>query len=59
MGEGRNAVFLAKNGFTVDGCDISEIAIKKALDLAKRIMLRYVPLLPIWRLTNYLRIPTM
>ena len=35
MGEGRNAVFLAKNGFTVDGCDISEIAIKKALDLAK------------------------
>ena len=35
MGEGRNAVFLAKKGFTVDGCDISEIAIKKALDLAK------------------------
>lgn len=35
MGEGRNAVFLAKNGFEVDGCDISEIAIKKALELAK------------------------
>ena len=35
MGEGRNAVFLAKNGFDVDGCDISEIAVKKALDLAK------------------------
>ena len=35
MGEGRNAVFLAKNGFDVDGCDISESAIKKALDLAK------------------------
>ena len=35
MGEGRNAVFLAKNGFTVDGCDISETAIKKALELAK------------------------
>ena len=34
MGEGRNAVFLAKNGFSVDGCDISEVAIKKALDLA-------------------------
>lgn len=34
MGEGRNAVFLAKNGFDVDGCDISESAIKKALDLA-------------------------
>jgi SAM-dependent methyltransferase len=34
MGEGRNAVFLAKNGFSVDGCDISEVAIKKAMDLA-------------------------
>lgn len=35
MGEGRNAVFLAKNGFEVDGCDISEIAVKKAEALAK------------------------
>lgn len=35
MGEGRNALFLAKNGFEVDGCDISEVAIKKALELAK------------------------
>ena len=35
MGEGRNAVFLAKNGFEVDGCDISETAIKKALELAR------------------------
>src|SRR3989339_648391 len=35
MGEGRNAVFLAKNGFDVDGCDISETAIKKAQELAK------------------------
>lgn len=35
MGEGRNAVFLAKNGFDVDGCDISEIAVKKAQELAK------------------------
>ncbi len=34
MGEGRNAVFLAKNGFTVDGCDVSESAVKKALALA-------------------------
>ena len=34
MGEGRNAAFLAKNGFEVDGCDISETAIKKALELA-------------------------
>lgn len=35
MGEGRNAVFLAKNGFEVDGCDISEVAIKKAQKLAE------------------------
>lgn len=35
MGEGRNAVFMAKNGFEVDGCDISEIAVKKAQSLAK------------------------
>ncbi len=35
MGEGRNAGFLAKNGFEVDGCDVSEIAVKKTLDLAK------------------------
>ncbi len=33
MGEGRNAVFLAKNGFDVDGCDISELAVKKAQEL--------------------------
>lgn len=35
MGEGRNAVFLAKNGFEVDGCDVSDIAVKKTLELAK------------------------
>lgn len=29
MGEGRNAVFLAGNGFDVDCCDISEKAIEK------------------------------
>lgn len=34
MGEGRNAVFLAKNGLTVDGCDVSEAAVKKAQTLA-------------------------
>jgi SAM-dependent methyltransferase len=35
MGEGRNAVFLAKKGFVVDGVDISEVAIRKAQRLAK------------------------
>lgn len=35
MGEGRNAVFLAKNGFEVEGCDISEVAISKAYKLAE------------------------
>jgi SAM-dependent methyltransferase len=34
MGEGRNAVFLAKNGFEVDGVDISEVALRKAKRLA-------------------------
>ena len=29
MGEGRNAVFLARNGFDVDCCDISEKAVEK------------------------------
>jgi SAM-dependent methyltransferase len=35
MGEGKDAVFLAKNGYEVDGCDISEVAIKKADKLAE------------------------
>ncbi|MGR3310863.1 MAG: class I SAM-dependent methyltransferase, partial [Candidatus Brocadiales bacterium] len=35
MGEGKDAVFLAKNGYDVDGCDISEVAIKKAYRLAE------------------------
>jgi 2-polyprenyl-3-methyl-5-hydroxy-6-metoxy-1,4-benzoquinol methylase len=35
MGEGRNAVFLAKKGFAVTGVDISEVAVKKAKQLAK------------------------
>ncbi len=34
MGEGRNAVFLAKKGFLVDGVDISSVAIRKAEELA-------------------------
>jgi len=35
MGEGRNAVFLAGNGFDVDGCDISEKAVEKTRLLAR------------------------
>lgn len=35
MGEGRNAVFMAKKGFFVDGVDISEVALKKAKLLAR------------------------
>ena len=34
MGEGRNAVFLARKGFDVLGIDISSVAIKKARRLA-------------------------
>ncbi len=35
MGEGRNAVFMAKKGFIVDGVDYSQVAIQKAKRLAK------------------------
>jgi tellurite methyltransferase len=35
MGSGRNAVFLAKNGFEVEGVDSSEAAVQEALLLAK------------------------
>ena len=34
MGEGRNAVFLARKGFAVEGVDISEVALRKAKRLA-------------------------
>lgn len=34
MGEGRNAVFLAKKGFVVEGVDYSEEALRKAKKLA-------------------------
>jgi len=34
-GEGRNAVFLAQNGFEVDALDISEKGLKKAQKLAR------------------------
>lgn len=36
MGEGRNAVYLARHGFDVEGCDISDIAIEKAKGLADK-----------------------
>jgi 2-polyprenyl-3-methyl-5-hydroxy-6-metoxy-1,4-benzoquinol methylase len=35
MGEGRNAVFLAQKGYKVTGVDISSVAVKKSLALAK------------------------
>ena len=35
-GEGRNAVFLAQHGFDVDAVDISEMGLRKARRLAKR-----------------------
>lgn len=34
-GEGRNAVFLAKKGFVVDGVDISPVGLRKAQQLAR------------------------
>ncbi len=37
MGEGRNAVYLAKLGFAVEGVDISEVALRKARRLAKEL----------------------
>lgn len=36
MGEGRNAVYLAKMGWDVDGVEVSEEAVKKAYDLADK-----------------------
>ncbi|MEE8425232.1 MAG: class I SAM-dependent methyltransferase [Elusimicrobiota bacterium] len=35
-GEGRNAVFLAQHGFTVDAVDISPVGLRKAEALAKK-----------------------
>ena len=37
MGEGRNAIYIAKHGFEVTGNDISEIAVDKAMVLAKKL----------------------
>jgi len=35
MGEGRNAVFLASKGFSVEGIDGSKVAVEKAIRLAQ------------------------
>jgi tellurite methyltransferase len=35
-GDGRNAVFLAQNGWTVDAVDISRVGLRKARQLASR-----------------------
>jgi hypothetical protein len=35
MGEGRNAIFLAKNGFQVDGVDLSSVAVDRAIEEAR------------------------
>jgi tellurite methyltransferase len=37
MGEGHNAVFLAQQGFSVTGIDISDIAVERAQQLAQRV----------------------
>ncbi len=36
MGEGHNAIFLAQQGFSVTGIDISKIAVARALRMARR-----------------------
>lgn len=36
IGEGRNAFFLAKNGFEVEGIDLSQEAVERCNDLAQR-----------------------
>jgi len=35
MGEGRNAIFLARSGFKVDGVDLSSVAVDRAVDEAR------------------------
>ena len=36
IGDGRNAFFLARNGFAVEGIDFSQAAVKKCNDLAAK-----------------------
>jgi 2-polyprenyl-3-methyl-5-hydroxy-6-metoxy-1,4-benzoquinol methylase len=35
IGEGRNALFFAKQGYAVEGIDISETAVERCLELSK------------------------
>lgn len=44
MGEGRNAIFLAKKGFEVDGNDFSEVAVERALGEAKQQKVSFKPI---------------
>src|SRR5438132_5810903 len=37
MGQGRNALYLAQQGWDVTGFDISEVGVKQALDQAKKL----------------------
>ncbi|HXH10425.1 MAG TPA: methyltransferase domain-containing protein [Alphaproteobacteria bacterium] len=36
MGDGHNAIYLARHGFSVSGIDISDVAVSRALQLAQR-----------------------
>ena len=54
MGEGRNAIYLAKRGFTVDGNDVSDVAVEKAMAEAKQ---QKVTLKPIVADLNQYNIP--
>ena len=44
MGEGRNAIYLAKNGFQVDGNDLSEVAVDRALSEARDEKVTFKPI---------------
>ena len=41
-GEGRNAIYLARNGFEVDAVDISEVAVKRGRDAAGDLKINFL-----------------